>query len=128
MRYPFALKRSSDDRTTKKVFITGVILALFAAVFVMLDMDPLRQLDRISYDLMLRELGEKPANPNVLLVDIDEASLARYGQWPWPRHIVARMLDIIGEGSTSYVILFPVGSDVMHKEKILTDCLMLVSR
>ncbi len=116
MRYPFALKRSSDDRTTKKVFITGVILALFAAVFVMLDMDPLRQLDRISYDLMLRELGEKPANPNVLLVDIDEASLARYGQWPWPRHIVARMLDIIGEGRPA-----SVGIDILFAEQDRTS-------
>lgn len=116
MRYPFALKRSSDDRTTKKVFITGLILALFAAVFVMLDIDPLRQLDRISYDLMLRKLGEKSANPSVLLVDIDEASLARYGQWPWPRHIVARMLDIIGEGEPD-----SVGIDILFAEQDRTS-------
>jgi len=116
MRYPFTLKRSSDDRTTKNVFITGVILALFAAVFVMLDMGPLRQLDRISYDLMLRKLAEKPANPGVLLVDIDEESLARYGQWPWPRHIVARMLDIIGAGEPD-----SVGIDILFAEKDRTS-------
>lgn len=26
------------------------------------------------------------------IVDVDEASLARYGQWPWPRDLIARLL------------------------------------
>ncbi len=121
MRGPLVFKHSYDSRTTKNVIITGVILALFAAVFVMLDMGPLRQLDRISYDLMLRKLGEKPTHPSVLLVDIDEASLARYGQWPWPRHIVARMLDIIGEDEPD-----SVGIDILFAEQDRTS-LRLVS-
>lgn len=93
-----------------------MILALFAALAVMLDMEPLRQIDRISYDLMLRNLGEKPANAKVLIVDIDEASLARYGQWPWPRHIVARMLDIMSEGDPD-----SVGIDILFAEQDRTS-------
>ncbi len=29
----------------------------------------------------------------VVIVDIDEASLARHGQWPWPRSLLARLVD-----------------------------------
>ena len=29
----------------------------------------------------------------VRVVDVDEASLARIGQWPWPRATVARLVD-----------------------------------
>jgi serine phosphatase RsbU (regulator of sigma subunit)/CHASE2 domain-containing sensor protein len=34
----------------------------------------------------------------VVIVDIDEDSLARYGQWPWPRTLVARLVRRIAEG------------------------------
>jgi adenylate cyclase len=30
--------------------------------------------------------------PGVAIIDIDEASLARHGQWPWPRDLIARLL------------------------------------
>ena len=31
----------------------------------------------------------------VVVVDIDEASLASYGQWPWPRTVIARLIEEI---------------------------------
>lgn len=30
--------------------------------------------------------------PGVAIIDVDEASLARHGQWPWPRDLIARLL------------------------------------
>jgi serine phosphatase RsbU (regulator of sigma subunit) len=46
----------------------------------------------------------------VTIVAIDEASIARYGQWPWPRTRVAELVGRIGEyGSASigFDIFFP---------------------
>ena len=77
----------------------------------MIAPEPFRQLDRIAYDLMLHRLGEKPHNPKVLIVDIDEASLSRYGQWPWPRHLVARLLNSIRDGKPD-----SVGVDILFAE------------
>lgn len=37
-----------------------------------------------------------PETP-VRIVDIDEAALQEYGQWPWPRTIVARLVDKLTE-------------------------------
>jgi adenylate cyclase len=46
----------------------------------------------------------------VVLVDIDEDSLARFGQWPWPRYRVARLLAALGGAGASAVgldMVFP---------------------
>lgn len=39
-----------------------------------------------------RELREKA---NLVIVDIDDASLARFGQWPWPRTRIAQLIDAL---------------------------------
>jgi len=33
----------------------------------------------------------------VAILDIDEASLSAYGQWPWPRTLIADMLNRLFE-------------------------------
>lgn len=46
----------------------------------------------------------------VVIVDIDEASLEKIGQWPWPRTIVADMVNKItakGGAAIAFDILFP---------------------
>ncbi len=110
----------SSDNTRKTVLIVGVIMAIFAAGLIVLDPEPLHQLDLITYDLMLRNLGEKPANPKVMVVDVDEASLARYGQWPWSRHLLARLLDVIRDGKPDFV-----GIDILFAEPDRTSLRLL---
>jgi adenylate cyclase len=51
----------------------------------------------------------KTARP-VTVVDIDEASLAKYGQWPWPRTLVADLasrLTKMGAVVVAFDVLFP---------------------
>lgn len=36
------------------------------------------------------------ADPGVVVVDIDEASLQHIGQWPWPRDRVGQLVDMLG--------------------------------
>lgn len=98
------------NRPTKKVILTGVIFAVLSAILVMSKIEPLVQLDRISYDFMLRGLGEAEPHPDILIVDIGEDSLSRYGQWPWPRDLIAKLLDTVRDGEPQFVgvdILFP---------------------
>ncbi|MFL9813502.1 adenylate/guanylate cyclase domain-containing protein [Stutzerimonas sp. VN223-3] len=46
----------------------------------------------------------EPAETKVLLVDIDESSLARLGQWPWPRNLMAQLLDRLREAGAAVVV------------------------
>ena len=101
----------SSINTSKGILTIGLFIGVFVAMLVMLAPEPIQQLNRISYDIMLRRLGEKPPNPNVLIVDVDEASLTRYGQWPWPRHLVARLLNVVRDGNPD-----AVGIDILFAE------------
>ncbi len=50
------------------------------------------------------------ARPPVHIIDIDEASLAAYGQWPWPRSYMAVLTDRLfdhGAVAVGYDVLFP---------------------
>jgi adenylate cyclase len=56
----------------------------------------------ISIDNRLRDFlfilrGPIATSGNVVIVDIDEKSLAKYGQWPWPRDITASVLDRLNQ-------------------------------
>jgi serine phosphatase RsbU (regulator of sigma subunit) len=51
-----------------------------------------------SFDLIERLWPRTSALAPVVIVDIDEKSLARYGPWPWPRHMVAQLVRRIAQG------------------------------
>ena len=62
---------------------------------------PLLDPMNIFSDLRLRSFDtfqqmyprEKMQDDPVVLVDIDDESLSRYGQWPWPRNLVAELVN-----------------------------------
>ncbi len=64
------------------------------------------------YDfLLLASLPSEGSVSPVVIVDIDERSLREYGQWPWPRHRVAALVEKIGGmGARS------IGLDVLFAE------------
>ncbi len=49
------------------------------------------------FDSYQREHPRQPQSQPVTIVAIDEKSLAQMGQWPWPRHQLARLIDAIGQ-------------------------------
>ena len=50
----------------------------------------LSKLEAIAYDTRLKFTLPKQGDPQVVIIDIDEASLAKEGRWPWPRDKLAR--------------------------------------
>lgn len=45
------------------------------------------------YDSMVRALPQSMEKNGPVVIDLDEKSLAEFGQWPWPRYRVAQLLD-----------------------------------
>jgi serine phosphatase RsbU (regulator of sigma subunit)/CHASE2 domain-containing sensor protein len=78
---------------------------LLAALVVLLlpEPRPLRALRLAFFDsLQFRAPRERVSAP-VVIVDIDDVSLARYGQWPWPRTLLARLVDLIGRAQPAMI-------------------------
>jgi adenylate cyclase len=78
--------------------IPWVVLAL--ALFVRAqDPAPVVQLRNLVFDGFQR-LSPRPFDAEkspVRIVDIDDASLEKLGQWPWPRTLVAKLIDRLTE-------------------------------
>ncbi len=49
------------------------------------------------HDWFTRSLSQKPVPAQITLIDIDERSLAELGPWPWPRPVMARLMQALRE-------------------------------
>jgi len=101
-------------------FKAGCLVVLAACLlFISFDEqkpDLIATLDSRGMDSMFRLRGPQPTRNAVAIIDIDEKSLQALGQWPWPRDVVARLIDRIRESGAKVV-----GFDVVFAEEDRTS-------
>lgn len=61
------------------------------------------RLELAAADLRLRLSPRPLPSPDVVLLDIDDATVKRYGPWPLPRGVHARVLDVLTDCGVSVV-------------------------
>ncbi len=72
--------------------------------------------DNKIYDIYLRSDKKSELSNSVVIVDIDENTLKKVGQWPWPRYLNATLLqNIVNSGAAS------VGFDILLSEQDRTS-------
>lgn len=91
----------------------GVIigLAFVTALTILRASDPLllRLARDLTFDQYQRLVPRTFENQPVRVIDIDEASLREFGQWPWPRNRIAALVDRLsdmGASAIAFDILF----------------------
>ena len=84
----------------------------------------LPQADRWLYDLRLRALAPALADPQIVLVDIDERALAAHGRWPWRRALLAQLLAQVADEGGARLI----GLDLILAEADASDGLAALRR
>ena len=57
------------------------------------------RLELLGYDFRLANSAPHTLSRNVVIVTIDEGSIAGLGTWPWPRRYHARVIDNLASGS-----------------------------
>ena len=79
-----------------------VLVGLFLTIG---DSAPVAQIRNLLFDHYQR-LAPRPWSPDlpVRIIDIDDASLARYGQWPWPRDTIAHLTRKLAEAKPAAVV------------------------
>ena len=89
-------------------WIVALLVLVNALLLRALDPAGLTRLRDVAFDSFqrIKPRTYHPATP-VRIVDIDEAALAEFGQWPWPRTIVGRLIDKLTEKGAA-VIAFDV--------------------
>lgn len=81
-------------RHWRRIAITLVplVFALLHAIQ-LLPIGVLQRLDDIIYDARLRATMPGTLDERIVIVDIDEKSLAEVGRWPWARNRLAGLVD-----------------------------------
>jgi adenylate cyclase len=86
----------------------GVYLLPLAVLFIAISArivapDLLDRLSLVAFDLYQRALPRVPGDSPIRIVDIDDQSLAKIGQWPWPRTIVAQLVERLATAGAAVV-------------------------
>ncbi|RKP46871.1 CHASE2 domain-containing protein [Trinickia fusca] len=55
------------------------------------------------YDRLLR-LQSCPVSPDIVILEIDNESIARLGRWPWPRDVHARLIGALAKARPAAVV------------------------
>ena len=62
-------------------------------------------------DFLFNIRGELPQSDQIVIVDIDEAALKQFGQWPWSRTIVAELINKLSNANAGII-----GLDIVFAE------------
>ncbi len=79
----------SRNRVKSWLVLNLLLLSLVAALSMTY---PVEELSRRLGDIYFRLRRPQPTSSSVALVLIDDLSLSRYGRWPWPRSLLARLV------------------------------------
>ncbi|MFC1533334.1 CHASE2 domain-containing serine/threonine-protein kinase [Thermodesulfobacteriota bacterium] len=92
----------------KAIIISVIFIALSFGNYNVFE-----SLERILYGIEMRlALSHSMGASKIAIVNIDEKSLKDLGPWPWPRRIIADMINIINDNGAMFI-----GLDLMFDEK-----------
>jgi serine phosphatase RsbU (regulator of sigma subunit)/CHASE2 domain-containing sensor protein len=101
---------SAKTETSRRIALYGILFSFLLFGVSIYRPALLSIIDHKIYDVMHSSLVGY-GDPLPLIVDIDEKSLAEFGQWPWPRYHIAHLLEkLAGAGAAS------IGIDILFAE------------
>ena len=108
-RIASVLRRFAQRFGWGRVFGIALLVALVGLR--VWDPVPLQILRLKTFDLYQIAKPREPQARPVIIVDIDESSLSKLGQWPWPRTVTAKLIEIIASGGAA-----AIGLDIVFAE------------
>jgi adenylate cyclase len=100
------LAKASNDVTIPRFYWPAVVLFVALAAIVFYSRLPvLTSLRNLAFDAYQHAAPAAPIeNSPIRVVQIDESSLARIGQWPWPRTTMADLTQKLGEAGAAAIV------------------------
>lgn len=96
-------------RARSSPIIPGIVALIIVAIIQMVGIGQLDRFGLLLFDSYQRALPRPYADAPVRIVDIDNDTIAKFGQWPWPRTDVAlltKKLTDAGASVVAYDIVF----------------------
>ena len=98
--------RSGLWRALRALLLVAVVAAALGHASGVWPLRFLTALDLAIDDARVRALMPRTPDPRIVIVDIDEKSLAELGRWPWSRDLMAALADELFERQRAAVVGF----------------------
>ena len=98
------------DKYSNYIFFTIVLLILI--IVRLNNPEFVKSISNISFDSYQKIFKYDVKRDNIIIVDIDEPSLAEFGQFPWSRNVFSTILENINQNQPK-----AVGFDIFFSEK-----------
>ena len=99
-----------SPRHRRLLLLCGLLPTLAAAILSLYRPAFFANLEYSVYDTLVRWTPTRQPSGRVVIVDIDERSLAAVGQWPWRRDVISRLINNLrdrGAATVALDIMFP---------------------
>ena len=103
--------------------LSVTLLIVFLALVIAQNSKTFEGLRHAQFDLYQQILPRKQETSPAVIVAIDEHSLQKIGQWPWPRNYLAHLLDAINKYEPAAIgidLLFPE-PDRLSPDRVLNE-------
>ena len=104
--------------------VAAILVLLFVAI------RPLRSTNRVWQDSLAKWSPSFAPSGKVVVVSIDDATIAKYGTWPWNRGQTARLFSSIASCGPKVLVFdgwFPHRPDPMPGDSALSDALARIA-
>ena len=91
------------------IFLFILILLIFLKT---LNPSFIKSISFLSFDLYQKVITLRKQDSDVIIIDIDEKSLGKFGQFPWNRSVFAKIIQNVNEANPK-----AIGFDVFFSEK-----------
>ena len=91
-----------------------IFLLILILLIILKSFNPnyIKSISFLSFDMYQKVFPIKKQDSNVVIIDIDEKSLSKFGQFPWNRSIFAKIIENVNEANPK-----AIGFDVFFSEK-----------
>jgi adenylate cyclase len=93
-------------------FTVGLILTAISFFIYLCDFKFFRLLDLKSYDTKVQLRKNRVTSNQIVIIAIDEKSLAEQGRWPWSRSLMAKLVNQLAKADVGVI-----GFDIIFPEK-----------
>jgi adenylate cyclase len=85
-------------------FLAGLLVTALALALNFIGVHAVERAGMLLFDSFQKAAPRERQDAPVRIVDIDEESIRRLGQWPWPRSDLARLNDVIADAGASAIV------------------------
>ncbi|HEY4579440.1 MAG TPA: serine/threonine-protein kinase, partial [Candidatus Acidoferrales bacterium] len=91
--------------------VLGVVVSALVLGAFLYHWGPLETMELKMYDLRAKLRADKQVGTDIIIVAVDDNSVAQLGRWPWPRAYVAELIDVLSEAGAKVI-----GLDLLYSD------------